>query len=170
MEIALSAKFCGVNRISNAIEIAGPRASSLRTLIDTSCDVLSALHALGITVGEVGGPITQEQRELHQLFHHVDDTVVVGRGLHSAGLVAFGGGLRDRRLVGNRDHPHPAPEYTKLIDRVETLGPAGDLHDGKRSALRRAYAALRKRQPVNLRLHDAGHRAVALRSAPDVSF
>jgi hypothetical protein len=64
-------------------------------------------------------------------------------------------------LVGDGDHPHPAPEDPQLIDGVETLRAATHLHHRQRFALRGTNAAKRERDPVNLRFHHAGHCAMA---------
>ena len=47
---------------------------------------------------------------------------------------------------------------------------AAHLHDGQRAALGRPHAADFQRQPVDLRLEDAGQCAVPLRTAPDLAF
>ena len=75
--------------------------------------------------------------------------------------------LATLRLVGDREHPHPAPEQAQLVDGVEALRAARDLHDRERPALRRAHRAEAQRRLVDLRLHQAGHLAVALGAAPD---
>ena len=45
---------------------------------DPRFELLRAVLALAVTVGEIGGNVPGQQREFHQLFHHVDDPVVVG--------------------------------------------------------------------------------------------
>jgi hypothetical protein len=71
-------------------------------------------------------------------------------------------------LIGNGDHPHPTPENAKLIDRVEGVRAAADLRHRERLALGRPHRPDRERYSIELRLHDAGHRAVPLRRAPDL--
>ena len=123
--------------------------------------------ALGIAVDELGGVRPDQQREAHQLLHHVDDAVVVGRGLHPAVGAELLEGLGDARLVRDGEHPHPAPEQAQAVHGVEALRAARDLHDGERAALRRPHRAEAERQVVDLRLHQPGDLAVALGAAPD---
>ena len=147
-----------------------PGARSQAALVDAGRDLFRAFLALAVAVGEIIRAVAQKQRELHQLFHHVHDPVIQRRGLHPPVLVELQKRLGHRGLVRDRDHAHPAPEHAKLVDRVEALRPAGDLHHRQRLALGGAHAAERQRNPVDLRLHDTGHRAVALRRAPHHAF
>ena len=101
---------------------------------------------------------------------HIDDAIIVGGRFHPAIRIEFLKGLGDGRLVGDGDHPHPAPENAHLVDGIEALRAARDLHDGERAALRRADRADRKRNPVDLRLHDAAHGAVSLGADPDLAL
>ncbi|MPL80480.1 hypothetical protein SDC9_26380 [bioreactor metagenome] len=126
-----------------------------------------AFLALGIAVHEVIGPVPGQEGEFHQLLHHVDDPVIKRRGAHPPGLVEFLKRLRHRGLVRDRQQPHPSPENAHLIDRVEALRAARDLDQRQRLALCRPHRALGKRDPVDLRLHQPGHRAMALGARPD---
>src|SRR5690606_33996179 len=60
--------------------------------------------------------VAREQRELHQLFHHIHDAVVIGRGLHASRFIELLVCLGDRRLVRDGQHPHPATQHAHLID------------------------------------------------------
>src|SRR3546814_12573545 len=88
----------------------------------------------------------------------------------SSDLVELLKGLGDGGLVGDRHHAHPAAEHTHLVDGVEALRAAGDLHHRACPALRRPYRADRKGNPVDLRLHHRAHCAVPLRPGPDLAF
>ena len=136
-------------------------------MIDPLRKFLGALLALGVAVDEIVGAVAGEEGELHEFFHHVDDPVVVWRGLHPVVLVKFGERLGDRGLVRNCNQTHPAAQLAQLVDGIEGLGPAADLHHGERLALGRADGPDRQRDPVDLGLHDAGHRAVSFGRAPD---
>ena len=46
-------------------------------LTDALGDLPGAFLALAVAVGQIIGAIAQEQRELHQLLHHVHDPVVI---------------------------------------------------------------------------------------------
>ena len=54
--------------------------------------------------------LARQKRELHQLFRHIDDPVVICRRFHPAALVELLIGFCDRGLVRDRDHAHPAPQ------------------------------------------------------------
>src|SRR5690606_24206005 len=95
--------------------------------------------AFGVTIRQVVGAVTQQPGELHQLLQHVDDTVVIGRLLHAIVLVKLQPRLRHRRLVGDGEHAHPATKDAQLVDGIERLRAAADLHDRKRLALRWPY-------------------------------
>ena len=62
------------------------------------------------------------------------------------------------------------PSTRSWLTALNDLRAAGDLHDGERLALRRSHRADRERNPVDLRLHHAGHRAMPLRAGPDLAF
>src|SRR3546814_10709857 len=83
-------------------------------------------------------------------------SIIIGGRFHPARIVELLKGLGDGGLVGDRHHAHPAAEHTHLVDGVEALRAAGDLHHRECPALRWPYRADRKGNPVDLRLH---HRA-----------
>ena len=108
-----------------------------------------------------------EDGETHQFLHHINNPLIVGRGLHPAGLVELLEGLGHAGLVGDGDHPHPAAQQAQSVDGVEALRPARHLHHRQGAALGRAQAAQAERQMVDLQLHQAGDLAMPFRTAPD---
>ena len=93
------------------------RAQGERGEIGRGVGARACSLALGIAVDKLGGVRSDQQREAHQLLHHVDDAVVVGRGLHPAVGVELLERLGDARLVRDGEHPHPAPEEAQACSR-----------------------------------------------------
>lgn len=111
--------------------------------------------------------ITVPQGEAHQFLDRIDEPVVVGRGCHAACLVKLVSSLGDGRLVGDRQTARPAPKNAQLVNGVDALTAATDLHHRQCIALLGARATKRQRDPVDLRLHDANYRAVSFGGTPD---
>ena len=83
--------------------------------------LLCVLLSLAVAAREVTRAVTHEQRELHELLHHVDNAVVVRGRLHPAVVCELLERLRDRRLVRDRDHAHPSTEHAERVHRIEGL-------------------------------------------------
>jgi hypothetical protein len=47
-------------------------------LVNPLCERLGAFLAFAVAVDQIGRHVTREQGELQQLFHHVDDAIVIG--------------------------------------------------------------------------------------------
>src|SRR5690606_22991253 len=147
-----------------------PWMVSVGALVDAPRQRFGAFDSFRITVSEVTGASTSQPGELYQFLTDVHDAHVEWRRPHATCLVELRERLGHRRLVGDGEHAHPAPEDAHLIDRVEALAAAGHFHDRQRLALGRANTAQCQGDPVDLRLHHAGHGAMALRADPDHSL
>ena len=58
--------------------------------------------------------------------------------------------LCDTRLVGNGPHAHPSTQDTHLVDGVERLGTAADLHEREGASLGRPDRPVLEENPVDL--------------------
>src|SRR5690554_3476526 len=164
---------CQITRIKMTTKIANASIESVCSegvLVNASGYRFGAFDTLRIAVGKVTGASAHQPGELHQFLTDIDDTHIEWRRLHASGCIEFGKRLRYGGLVGDGDHPHPSAEDPQLIDCIEALAPARHFHDGQRLSLGGPNTTQRQGNPVDLRLHDAGHRAMPLRTHPEHAF
>jgi hypothetical protein len=69
-----------------------------------------------MAIDQTFSEIVRQRVELHQLFHHVDDVVLLGRGLRPVVVVEPGEGPGDGRLIGDCDQVHSAADNANLVD------------------------------------------------------
>lgn len=127
-----------------------------QSIVIFSDDAQSSIAPAGVLASAASNP----SNWTCQFFHHVHDVVVGLAGQHPVRLVKLLAGFRYARLVGDRDHTHPAAQQAQRVHRVEALRAARYLHHRQRAALRGTHGAIRQGQPVNLVLEHARHRAV----------
>lgn len=99
---------------------------------------------------------------LDELLHAIHQSISVGAWFQSAASIHIvrvrkvRPGLRNRALVRNREHPHPAAQDAQRVHRVEGLRTAIHLSDGQRPALGGPHRPSREGNPVDLVLENGG--------------